>query len=76
MNPRENVVVGIDLGTTNSLVARVVDGQPQVVTDAAGAAVALPSAVSFTDDNIGKLLADSDSAPSPGMALSLVDGTV
>lgn len=44
------LVVGIDLGTTNSLLARVVDGSPQLVRDGAGAPVALPSAVSWTDE--------------------------
>ncbi|HEY3351884.1 MAG TPA: Hsp70 family protein, partial [Polyangia bacterium] len=39
--------VGIDLGTTNSLVARVTDGQPEVIPDAAGRRL-LPSVVQYT----------------------------
>lgn len=38
-------VVGIDLGTTNSLVANVIDGKPQVLPDKDGYAL-LPSVVS------------------------------
>ena len=42
-------VVGIDLGTTYSLAARVVDGRPAAVRDAAGAAL-VPSCLCFGDD--------------------------
>jgi molecular chaperone DnaK len=42
-------VVGIDLGTTNSLVAYVKDGVPIVIRDASGDAL-LPSVVSVADD--------------------------
>ena len=42
-------VVGIDLGTTNSLVAHVVDGTPQVLRDESGDAL-VPSIVSFGED--------------------------
>ena len=42
-------VVGIDLGTTNSLVAYVKDGAPVVIRDASGDAL-VPSVVSFGDD--------------------------
>jgi len=38
--------VGIDLGTTNSLVAHVVDGKPRCITDCDGDAL-LPSAVHY-----------------------------
>ncbi len=38
--------VGIDLGTTNSLAARVVAGRPEVFRDAAGAAL-VPSCIHF-----------------------------
>jgi len=44
-------VVGIDLGTTNSLVAYVKDGVPVVIRDEAGDAL-LPSVVSVTDDAV------------------------
>jgi Fe-S protein assembly chaperone HscA len=42
-------VVGIDLGTTNSLVAYVRDGVPQVIRDASGDAL-VPSVVSLGED--------------------------
>jgi molecular chaperone DnaK (HSP70) len=42
-------VVGIDLGTTNSLVAYVRDGAPVVIRDASGDAL-VPSVVSVADD--------------------------
>src|SRR5687767_15355835 len=42
-------VVGIDLGTTNSLVAYVRDGVPQVMRDASGDAL-VPSVVSLGED--------------------------
>ncbi len=43
------MAIGIDLGTTNSLAATIVDGQPQVVRDAGGVAL-VPSCLSFHDD--------------------------
>jgi molecular chaperone DnaK len=43
-------VVGIDLGTTNSLVAYVKDGTPVVIRDAGGDAL-VPSVVSLGDDH-------------------------
>jgi Fe-S protein assembly chaperone HscA len=60
-------VVGIDLGTTNSLVAYVKDGTPVVIRDASGDAL-VPSVVSFDADGtvfVGReaqrrLLTDSD----------------
>ena len=42
-------VVGIDLGTTNSLVAYVKDGVPVVIRDGSGDPL-LPSVVSFAAD--------------------------
>ena len=45
----EDVVVGIDLGTTNSLCARVVDGEPVVVEDRHGRAIT-PSVVSIDEE--------------------------
>jgi len=42
-------VVGIDLGTTNSLVAYVRDGEPRVIRDSAGDAL-VPSVVSVGDE--------------------------
>src|ERR671910_2233426 len=42
-------VVGIDLGTTNSLVAYVKNGAPEVIRDQSGDAL-VPSVVSVGDD--------------------------
>src|SRR5215207_4640218 len=42
-------VVGIDLGTTNSLVAHVRDGRPEVIRDDSGDAL-VPSVISVGDD--------------------------
>lgn len=44
---QENAIVGIDLGTTNSLIARVVDGNPEIITDY-GKPALVPSIVHFT----------------------------
>ncbi|MBI2153045.1 MAG: molecular chaperone DnaK [Candidatus Rokubacteria bacterium] len=44
-------IVGIDLGTTNSLVAYMEDGFPKVIPDAEGH-VLLPSVVAFTADGV------------------------
>jgi molecular chaperone DnaK len=44
-------VVGIDLGTTNSLVAYVKDGVPAVIRDRSGDAL-VPSVVSITEDGL------------------------
>ncbi len=45
----ERLAVGIDLGTTNSLVATVVNGAPEVIRDEQGRAL-LPSVVRFRPD--------------------------
>jgi Fe-S protein assembly chaperone HscA len=42
-------IVGIDLGTTNSLVAWLDDATPRVIADAATGRVMVPSVVSFAD---------------------------
>jgi molecular chaperone DnaK len=44
-------IVGIDLGTTNSLVAHVEGGLPRVIPDAEGRAL-LPSVVAWTRDGV------------------------
>jgi Fe-S protein assembly chaperone HscA len=44
-------IVGIDLGTTNSLVAHVEGGIPRVIPDAEGRAL-LPSVVAWTSDGV------------------------
>ncbi|SEQ81779.1 Fe-S protein assembly chaperone HscA [Neolewinella agarilytica] len=43
-------IVGIDLGTTNSLVARVLDGKAEAVAGPDGKSVLVPSIVHFADD--------------------------
>lgn len=49
--PKENIIVGIDLGTTNSLVAYMEDGQPVVVTDHTGSNALVPSIIHFERPN-------------------------
>ena len=44
-------IVGIDLGTTNSLVAYVDRGAPRVIPDAEGRAL-LPSIVAYTPEGV------------------------
>ncbi len=44
-------VVGIDLGTTNTLVARIVDGAPHVVPDRQGRAIT-PSVISIDEEGV------------------------
>ncbi|MCS6929186.1 MAG: Fe-S protein assembly chaperone HscA [Saprospiraceae bacterium] len=46
----DDVIVGIDLGTTNSLVAYIKDGKPYCIRDAAGKHALVPSIVHFTPD--------------------------
>jgi len=43
-------ILGIDLGTTNSLIAEVVDGAPRVIADPHTGEVLLPSVVHYADD--------------------------
>jgi molecular chaperone HscA len=45
-----NVIIGIDLGTTNSLVAFIKDGEPLAVKDEEGKSSLMPSIVHFGDD--------------------------
>jgi Fe-S protein assembly chaperone HscA len=44
----EDVIVGIDLGTTNSLVAYIKDGKAAAVKDKAGKSALVPSIIHFT----------------------------
>ncbi|MEM1219500.1 MAG: Fe-S protein assembly chaperone HscA [Bacteroidota bacterium] len=46
---KEELIVGIDLGTTNSLVAFMQDGQPQAVRDESGKNALVPSIVHFDE---------------------------
>ena len=48
---RHNLACGIDLGTTNSLVASVMSGATTLLKDAQGEAI-LPSVVRFDSDNV------------------------
>ena len=52
MSAETEVIVGIDLGTTNSEIAAFVDGKPQVIGN--GTSLMLPSCVGLTPD--GELL--------------------
>lgn len=45
-----DLIVGIDLGTTNSLVAYIKDGKSVAVKDKAGKSALVPSVVHFTND--------------------------
>lgn len=47
----QEIIIGIDLGTTNSLVAYVHDGSPSIVKDNSGKTALVPSIVHFSDDN-------------------------
>ena len=55
---QNDIIVGIDLGTTNSLVAYIKDGQPVCVADAAGKNTLVPSVLHF-DTEGGILVGDS-----------------
>ena len=46
-----SAIIGIDLGTTNSCVAIVEDGEPKIIVNEEGARTT-PSVVGFTDDDI------------------------
>ncbi|MCS7036887.1 MAG: Fe-S protein assembly chaperone HscA [Saprospiraceae bacterium] len=47
----EDIIVGIDLGTTNSLVAYLKDGKPYCIREASGKYAIVPSIVYFTSEN-------------------------
>lgn len=44
------VIVGIDLGTTNSLVAIITDGETRVIKDVSGSSALMPSVIHFLED--------------------------
>lgn len=48
---RPEVIIGIDLGTTNSLVSLIKDGHPIVIKDEQGINALVPSIVYFPKDN-------------------------
>ncbi|MEM7102602.1 MAG: molecular chaperone DnaK [Bacteroidota bacterium] len=45
------IIIGIDLGTTNSLVAFIDEGQPLAVKDKGGKNTLVPSIIHFSEDN-------------------------
>ncbi len=47
---KDNLVIGIDLGTTNSLVAIVQDGETKVLLDKNGKHAIVPSIIHFSHD--------------------------
>lgn len=49
MSPLADRIVGIDLGTTNSLIAVVRDGKPEVIRDDSGSSL-VPSCICFEKD--------------------------
>ena len=55
------IIVGIDLGTTNSLVAIVKDGKAEAVSGPDGKSVLVPSIIHFTDS--GDILVGDDARP-------------
>ena len=61
VSSRGEVIVGIDLGTTNSLVAYVQDGKAEAVAGPDGKSVLVPSIVHFTAD--GQVLVGKEAKP-------------
>lgn len=47
----DDVIIGIDLGTTNSLVAVVTNGKPTIIKDENGATSLVPSIIHFDDQS-------------------------
>ncbi|MBK9734328.1 MAG: Hsp70 family protein, partial [Saprospiraceae bacterium] len=48
--PKQDIIVGIDLGTTNSLVAYIVDGHPVTVKSISGRRTLTPSILHFGEE--------------------------
>ena len=48
---KQDVIVGIDLGTTNSLIAYIHDGKPYAIKDQQGQHTLVPSIIHFNDHN-------------------------
>ena len=61
---QRRLAAGIDLGTTNSLVASLRSGEPVCLADAEGQ-VLLPSVVHYGDDDVTVGRAASGDAPPP-----------
>ncbi len=53
-DPESEIIVGIDLGTTNSLIAYVKDGKPEVIKTPGTGAALVPSVLYFAPD--GRIL--------------------
>jgi len=51
----ERIIVGIDLGTTNSLIAYINDGQPTVMPDHDGKSVLVPSVIYFDENDLASI---------------------
>lgn len=47
--------MGIDLGTTNSLIAYINDGQPTVMPDHDGKSVLVPSVIYFDENDLASI---------------------
>lgn len=71
---KKELIVGIDLGTTNSLVAYIENGQPVVIRDESGNHALLPSVIHFKDD--GSILTGEEARQkiltSPGRTIKSV----
>lgn len=50
--PTNETIVGIDLGTTNSLVAYINHGQPQTIVDHLGNSTLIPSIIYFDEEDL------------------------
>ncbi|MBK8357271.1 MAG: Fe-S protein assembly chaperone HscA [Saprospiraceae bacterium] len=51
----ERIILGIDLGTTNSLIAYINDGQPTVMPDHDGKSVLVPSVIYFDENDLASI---------------------
>ena len=65
--PQKDIIVGIDLGTTNSLVAYMSDGQPVCVADKNGKNTLIPSILHFLSKN------EQNTEGSPDVGFSMSD---
>jgi molecular chaperone HscA len=50
LKPVQEIIVGIDLGTTNSLVAWIKDGQPQIIRHPEDGTTLVPSVIHFPEE--------------------------
>jgi len=56
-----DIIVGIDLGTTNSLIAYIEDGKPKVLKDQDGSNTLVPSMIHFSNE--GQVIVGSKAKP-------------